>query len=111
MNDNNNDPFSEISSDKEIIEFSDESGREYSVEVVYAFSIEDNEYLLCSPIQDGDFDLINLESDGFHSEVSGFCVLRLEQDYEEEEHLHEIVDLQELDEIKDFLEETFVENA
>ncbi|PJE01072.1 MAG: hypothetical protein CK427_11985 [Leptospira sp.] len=106
-----NDPFSEFSSDKEVIEFSDELGREYSVEVVYAFSIEDREYLLTSPIQDGDLDLINLESDGFHSEVGGFCVLRLEQDTEGEEHLHEVVDNYELEEIKDFLEETYVENS
>lgn len=105
-----NDPFSEFASDREILEFSDETGREYSVEIVTTFAIEDREYFLTSPVHDGDFDLINLESDGFHSDIAGFCVLRLEQDDDGEETLIEVTDRNELDEIRDTLEESMAED-
>jgi|JI10StandDraft_1071094.scaffolds.fasta_scaffold224330_4 uncharacterized protein YrzB (UPF0473 family) len=110
MNSDPNDPFSEFVSDREILDFTDESGREYSVEVITTFAIEDKEYFLTSPIHDGDYDLINLESDGFHSDIAGFCVLRMEQDADGEETLIEVLDKNELDEIRNFLEESMADD-
>ncbi|WCL50236.1 DUF1292 domain-containing protein [Leptospira sp. GIMC2001] len=105
-----NDPFQNFSTnEKEILELRDDRGREYSVEIITSFAIDDNQYLVAIPIDEADYDLINLESPDLNSDHGGFLIMRLGEDASGDETLEEVKDLNELDEIKEFLEESLAE--
>jgi predicted HAD superfamily phosphohydrolase len=91
------------SEEKEILEMSDESGREYALEVISTFAIEDRKYLATIPVDESDFDLIHLEAEILDEDVQGFCILRWDQDEEGEDILVEVLDPDELDEVKETL--------
>ncbi|EOQ88519.1 hypothetical protein LEP1GSC202_2277 [Leptospira yanagawae serovar Saopaulo str. Sao Paulo = ATCC 700523] len=89
----------------EEIDLVDEKGNSYQWEVFYSFSLLGNDYLVFIPSTEQEYQFVNVEMDDPDSDVPGYIVMRLGQDEAGEEILEEILDIDELEEIREFVED------
>ncbi|MCH1911561.1 DUF1292 domain-containing protein [Leptospira noguchii] len=85
---------------QETVQLLDEEGNPHSFIVAEALEIDENQYLLLTPLQEEDLDLINLDVSFLKGEESsGYFVVRLEADEFGEDRLIEVQDKRELEDI------------
>ncbi|UOG48472.1 DUF1292 domain-containing protein [Leptospira noguchii] len=85
---------------QETVQLLDEEGNSHSFIVAEALEIDENQYLLLTPLQEEDLDLINLDVSFLKGEEnSGYFVVRLEADEFGEDRLIEVQDKRELEDI------------
>ncbi|TGL85981.1 DUF1292 domain-containing protein [Leptospira congkakensis] len=89
----------------EEIDLVDEKGNNYQWEVFYSFSQMGNDYLVFLPATEAEFQFVNVEMDDPDSDVPGYIVMRIGQDEAGEEILEEILDDDELEEIREYVED------
>ncbi|BDA78135.1 hypothetical protein LPTSP3_g10650 [Leptospira kobayashii] len=89
----------------EEIDLVDEKGNQFLWEVFYSFSLNGFEYLVFLPNTESEYHLVNVELDDPDSDVPGYIVLRLGNDENGEEILEEIIDTDELEEVREFVED------
>ncbi|MCG6169161.1 DUF1292 domain-containing protein [Leptospira sp. FAT2] len=100
------DPFSEEESrdheeqGRETLQLLDEDGNPHSFIVAEALEIDENQYLLLTPVLEEDLDLVNLDVRSLHGEEeNGYFAVRLESDEFGEDCLVEVRDKRELKDI------------
>ncbi|MBW0432544.1 DUF1292 domain-containing protein [Leptospira yasudae] len=100
------DPFSEEESrdheeqGRETVQLLDEDGNPHSFIVAEALEIDENQYLLLTPVLEEDSDLINLDVSSLKGEDNaGYFAVRLEADEFGEDRLVEVQDKRELEDI------------
>ncbi|EKN87797.1 PF06949 family protein [Leptospira interrogans str. 2003000735] len=85
---------------QETVQLLDEEGNPHSFIVAEALEIDENQYLLLTPIQEEDLNLINLDISSLKGEDNaGYFAVRLEADEFGEDRLIEVQDKRELEDI------------
>lgn len=89
----------------EEIDLVDENGNNYQWEVFYSFSLGSSDFLVFLPSNENEYQFINVEIDDPESDIPGYIVMRLGVDENSEEILEEIVEEDELLEVREFVED------
>lgn len=89
----------------EEIDLVDEKGNSYQWEVFYSFSLFGNDYLVFIPSTEQEFQFVNIEMDDPDSDVPGYIVMKLTVDDSGEELLEEILEEDELLEVREYVED------
>ncbi|MDF3821040.1 DUF1292 domain-containing protein [Leptospira sp. 96542] len=89
----------------EEIDLVDENGTTYQWEVFYSFSLSGVDYLVFIPNTEQEYQFVNVELDDPDSDVPGYIVMKLAFDDSGEELLEEILDEEELSEVREYVED------
>ncbi|MBM9502795.1 DUF1292 domain-containing protein [Leptospira sp. 201903071] len=85
---------------QETVQLLDEEGNSHSFIIAEALEIDENQYLLLTPVLEEDFELVNLDVSFLRGEdEAGYFAVRLESDEFGDDCLIEVKDKRELEDI------------